>query len=85
MCGTGAHALFHQEKAGQAREASAGRETNRDSKRGEREKKRKDTKTEKAEFDTIVCWREMKKPNPTITVVQLTYCDSITVCIQRTA
>ena len=30
----------------------------------EREKKRKDTTTKEAGFDTIVCWRETKKPNP---------------------
>ena len=27
-------------------------------------KKRKDTNTKGVEFDTIVCWRETKKPNP---------------------
>ena len=48
-------------------------------------KKRKDTTTEKAKFNTIVCWQETKKPKPISTVVQLTTCDSITVCIQRAA
>ena len=64
MCGTGAHTLSHQEKVGQASEASAGRETNREEMRGEREKKRKDTNTKGVEFDRIVRWRETKKPNP---------------------
>ena len=43
------------------------------------------TNTKGAEFYTIVCWRETKKPNPTSTVVQLTNCDSITGRIHRTA
>ena len=65
MCGTGAHTRLHQEETRQCRKASAGGETNREEKRGEMEKKRRrHTNTEKAEFDTIVCWRETKTPKP---------------------
>ena len=64
MCGTGAQIPLQNLKERQASEASAWRETNRKEKRGEREKKRKDTNTKGVEFDTIMCWRETKKPNP---------------------
>ena len=54
-----------KEKERQASKASAGRETNGEEKRGGREKKKRgDTNTENAEFDTIVRWRETKKPRP---------------------
>ena len=71
MCRTGAQAWLQQDKARQASEASAGRETTREEKRGETEEKRKDTNTENAEFDTIVCWRETKKPNPQARLLNL--------------
>lgn len=64
VCRTGAQAWLQKEEVRQAGEASAGKETNREEERGETEEKRKDTNTENAEFDTIVCWRETKKPNP---------------------
>ena len=55
---------LQQKKEGHASKASTGRESNREGKREERRKKRKDTNTKGVEFDTIVCWRETKKPNP---------------------
>ena len=68
-----------------AKQAQGDKQIQKREARRDGEKRGGDTNTENAEFDTIVCWRETKKPNPTITVVQLTYCDSITVRIQRTA
>ena len=58
MCGTGAHTRLQKKNARKSSEASAWRETNRQEKRGEMEN------TKGVEFDTIVCWRETKKPNP---------------------
>ena len=38
--------------------------TNKEEKRGVWRKRGGDTNTKGVEFDTIVCWRETKKPNP---------------------
>ena len=65
LCGTGALTWLQQEKARQASEASAwgGEQTKKKNEEGGR-KIGGDTNTKGVEFDTIVCWRETKKPNP---------------------
>ena len=71
--------------ASEGSQRSKRRERNKQVKRGEKEEKRKDSNTEKAEFlyNRVLAGNEETKP--TITVLQLTNCDSITVRIHRTA